>query len=105
MVDTEIILRTPVRVQDENGVWRDGDVTEHAVLAQVGSVTRSEFFGGGQNGLRPELVFTVFADEYRGEKECAHGGAAYSIYRTFHVPGTDYLELYVQRKAGVVNGA
>lgn len=104
MIDTEITFKTPTRAQDANGVWRETGLQDRTVLAQKDSVTRAEFFGGGQNGFRPEMVFTVAAVEYRGEAECIYAGRAYSIYRTYHVPGTDYMELYVQKKAGVNNG-
>lgn len=104
MVDTEITFRTPTRAKDANAVWRETGVEERVVLARMDSVSRNEFFSGGQNGLRPEMVFTVAAVEYRGEAECVHAGRAYSIYRTYNVPGTDDLELYVQKKVGVNNG-
>lgn len=104
MVDTEITFKTPTRTQDANGVWRETGLQDRVVLAQMDSVTRAEFFSGGQNGFRPELVFTVAAVEYQGEAECTHAGRAYSIYRTYHVPGTDYLELYAQKKVGVNHG-
>lgn len=104
MIDSEIIFKTPARVRDEKGVWKTNGEDQRTVLARVDSVTRAEFFSGGQNGFRPELVFTVAAVEYRGEAECDFADSAYSIYRTYHVPGTDYLELYVQRKVGVNNG-
>lgn len=69
------------------------------------SVNRSEFFAGGKAGFRPEMVFTIFHGEYRGEDTLTWNGTAYAIYRTFHRPGTDDLELYVKREVGVDNGA
>ena len=106
MVDTTIKLITPgTRYQDDYGIWRSGEKVEREILAQVASVGRREFFSGGEAGFKPEYQFTVFAAEYQGEAECEYGGNAYSIYRTYHVPGTDYLELYVQHKVGVANGA
>lgn len=104
MIDTLITFVTSDRYQDENGVWRTGSPVTRQVLAQVDSVTRDEFFRGGQNGLKPEFRFTVFWSEYHGERECDYMGTLYSIYRTYREPGSDYLELYVERKAGVNNG-
>lgn len=104
MVDTTIYLTTRPRYQDDNGVWRNGPAVSREIFAQVDSVTREEFFQGGRNGLRPEYRFTIFWAEWQGERECAYNGVNYSIYRTYHVPGTDYLELYVERKEGIVNG-
>jgi len=104
MTDTVITFVSSERTQDENGVWRAGSPVTRQVMARVDSVTRDEFFRGGQNGLRPEYRFTVFYAEYHGELECDYMGDLYSIYRTYREPGTDYLELYAERKAGVNNG-
>ena len=106
MVDTTITLTTPgTRAQDGAGVWRDGTPTQREIFARMSSVDRSEFYAGGESGLRPEMRFTVFQAEYQGETRLLWNGAAYAIYRTYQVPGTDDLELYVQREAGVHNGA
>ena len=106
MVDTEITLIRPAnREQDENGVWRDTGEETRTILARMDDVSRSEFFAAGQNGMRAEFSFIVNPVEYEGEKLCAWNGQRYAIYRTYHVPGTDDLELYVQREAGVTGGA
>ena len=106
MIDTTLRLISPAtRVQDEDGIWRTVGETAREILAQEDSIGRSEFFAAGQSGFRPERRFTVFAGEYRGEAACEYGGTRYAIYRTYHVPGTDYLELYAQREGGVHNGA
>ena len=68
-------------------------------------MTRNEFFSAGSQGMRPEFVFTVFIGEYNGQQICEYNGNRYAIYRTYHTEGTDYLELYVQREAGVHKAA
>ena len=106
MIDTTITLTTPgTRTQGGDGVWRDGTPTERDVFARMDSIDRREFYAGGEAGFRPEMRFTVFQAEYQGEDRLIWNGAAYAIYRTYHVPGTDDLELYVQREVGVHNGA
>ena len=106
MVDTEITLIKPsVRTQDDEGVWRSSSAVERTILARMDDVTRAEFFAAGQNGMRSEFRFVVAPIEYEGEQICAWNGTRYAIYRTFHVPGTDDLELYVHREAGVTRGA
>lgn len=106
MVDTEITLTTPgTRVQGSDGVWRDGTPTSREIFARMGSIGRSEFYAAGEAGFRPDMRFTVFQAEYQGEDRLIWNGDAYAIYRTYHVPGTDDLELYVQREVGVHNGA
>ena len=106
MVDTVISLITPqARQQDANGIWRTVGETSREVFAQMDTVNRREFFAAGEAGFRPEYKFTVAAIEYAGEAVCAHDGKRYAIYRTYHLPGTDTMELYVQREAGVHSGS
>lgn len=94
-----ITLVSETRTQDEYGVWRPTQ-TARDVYAQVDSITRSEFFEGGRNGLNPEYVFRMFQGAYQGEKICVYNGTAYSIYRTFNARN-DTIELYAERKEGV----
>lgn len=94
-----ITLVSYPRTQDANGVWRDSAPVERTVYCQVDSVTRSEFFDGGRNGLKPEYRFTMFFAEYLGERTVIYNGVAYSVYRTYHA-STDDLELYVERRTG-----
>lgn len=120
-MDDVITLVSCTKQRDEYGVERE-IVSTRDVLAQVHSVTRQEFFEAGRNGLNPSFVFTVFAGDYNDEGECRYNGNQYSIYRTYishgevrthvsntrksssvssyHMPGDDYIELYVERKGG-----
>lgn len=93
-----ITLISERRTQDANGVWQS-TTQERDVFAQVNSVTATEFFDGGRNGLNPEYRFVVFFADYAGERIVKYKGAAYSVYRTFHARA-DALELYVERKGG-----
>ena len=105
MVDTEITLIRPTeRYQDAEGVWRTRDETERTIFARMDDVTRAEFFAAGQKGMRAEFRFVVTPVEYEGERICDWNGRRYAIYRTYHVPGTDDLELYAEREAGVTHG-
>ncbi len=106
MTDTTIkLIGPPTRQQDARGVWRTTAATETEIFARVGSVTRNEFFSAGSQGMRPEFVFSVFIGEYDGQQICEYNGTRYTIYRTYHSEGTDYLELYVQRETGVHKAA
>lgn len=105
MVDTVITFTAPAtREQDAEGVYRDGEAVEREVYARMESVDRTEFFSGGKSGFRPELRFKVFHGEYHGEDELVWNGQHYAIYRTYRPDGSDELELYAQREAGVGNG-
>lgn len=74
-------------------------ITAKEVFCKKSSVTRSEFFNAGRNGLNPAFVFTVFKGEYAGESICEYNGETYAIYRTYETD-SDYIELYVERKGG-----
>ena len=63
------------------------------------SVTRSEFYEAGRNGLNPEYRFTMFFGDYSGESVVEYNGDTYSVYRTY-LRKTDIIELYVERKGG-----
>lgn len=117
-----IKLISETHVQDANGVWRDtgqaywkderGYIVRdeqhdelsfsqnyREVFCQVDSVTQSEFFEGGRNGLNPEYRFTMFAPDYQDERIVEYNGRLYAIYRTYQ-PRTDIIELYAERKGG-----
>lgn len=95
-----ITLVSRTKTQDANGVWRAGEETRRDVYCQVESVSRAEFYAGGENGMRPEYRFTMFFGDYQGEQRVIYNGVAYAVYRTYH-GRTDDLELYVQREVGV----
>lgn len=99
MKDDVLTLLSTKYEQNEYGVPIE-TVQERNVFCQVYSITRSEFFGSGREGLNPEYEFRMFAGDYQGEKLCMYEGKQYSIYRKYQVPGEDYIELYVERKAG-----
>lgn len=98
-MDDILYLVSQKQVRDATGIYKA--VTENTmVYCKVASVSRSEFFEGGRNGLNPEYQFTVFAGDYHGESVCRYRDKSYAIYRTYIVPGTDYIELYAQREGG-----
>ena len=90
--DVTIKLITPVMAADEYGIPQPGDPEEVEVMARVGSVTMSEFYEAGRNGLRPEFVFKMFLDDYNGEKLVEYNGKRYEVYRTY-MGRSDTIEL------------
>ena len=98
-MDDVLILIAQTQTQDARGVWLSTP-SEKQVFCNVSSVSRTEFFDGGRNGLNPEFRFTVFHGDYSGERICGYRGKTYAIYRTYIVPGTDYIELYAERQGG-----
>ena len=101
-MDDELKLIGQRFEKDDFGV--DKPVTaEKVVYCKKYSATRSEFFLGGRNGLNPVFKFEMFAAEYEGESVCEYRGNKYAIYSTFQEEGSDYIELYVERKGGLNN--
>ena len=92
-----ITLISVTQTQDEYGVWRMTE-TSKEVFCYTRSVTRSEFFQAGRNGLNPAFVFTIFGDDYSGEETVEYRGSRYGVYRTYR--DGDDLELYAERKGG-----
>lgn len=84
--------------RDDYGVMRKSEQSRQ-VYCSVESVTASEFFEGGRNGLNPEFRMTMFRHDYEGEPIVEYRGQRYSIYRTY-IGKNDSIELYVERKGG-----
>lgn len=93
-----IKLISSSKTQDQFGVWRE-TLTERQVFCDVSSVSASEFFEGGRNGLNPEYRMTMFNGDYQGETMLKYNDKTYAIYRTY-LGRNDELELYVERKGG-----
>lgn len=94
---TVIDLINVTTAQDSNGVWRESE-SARRVFAKIDSVSASEFFEGGRNGLNPSLRFLVFSGDYNGEQIVEHDGLRFAVYRTYQ--REDQTEIYVERKGG-----
>ena len=70
------------------------------VFCNISSVSASEWFEGGRNGMNPEYRATMFAPDYNGEDVAELDGIRYGIYRTYLGKG-ETIELYLERKAGI----
>ena len=69
------------------------------IFADVMSVSQSEFMSGGQMGLKPDLVFRVWRNEYNGEHTVDYDGTRYSVYRTYNA-NDGRVELYAEERVG-----
>lgn len=69
------------------------------IIAEVRSITQSEFMEASQNGLSPSYLFRVSVFGYSGEKSLIYNGARYSVYRTYETDD-NYIELYTESKVG-----
>lgn len=91
--DVIFLLREKTRVNEIGQRLPDG-FTEKEVYAKKTSVSQTEFFTAGQNGLKPDCMFEVYTFEYERETHVRHEGIVYTIYRTY-VSG-DNIELYCE---------
>lgn len=85
---------------DAYGVQRTTE-KRRKIYAQVTSVTASEWFEGGRNGLNPQYRFVIFKFEYHGEEIVEYKGSRYTVYRTYEARD-DALELYTEKRQGNV---
>lgn len=70
------------------------------VFCSVRSITQSEWYEAGKNGLKPTYCFEVFGPDYEGEKIVEYNGTRYGIYRTYRNKN-ERLELYAEEKGGL----
>lgn len=81
------------------GKSADEDV-KIAVFAEVDPVGRDEYEAAGQQGMKAEYKFTVWAAEYDGQEEVEYDGRRLSVYRTYGARSDDKIELYAAERAG-----
>lgn len=74
--------------------------TSRQVLCRKESVSQSEWYRAGVNGLKPQHKLTMFHGDYAGETIVELDGVRYSVYRTY-LAKHDRIELYLEKKAGV----
>lgn len=73
--------------------------TERKVYCRITSVSGSEWFEGGRNGINPEYRVVMFRYDYEGENIMKIDGTYYTVYRTYQ--GTsDSIELYLEKRKG-----
>lgn len=84
--------------EDSYGVQQKTETTTD-VYGYVDSVTASEVFEGGRNGLNPELRFTMTDLDYDDQTVLVRDSVRYAIYRTYR-PNNGTIELYCERKGG-----
>ena len=80
--------------------------TPKEVYCDVKSITQTEWFNAGRNGIEhPAFVFIMNRNEYAGEEAVLFNGQQYGVYRTYEAKNEN-LELYCEAKGGLhVGGA
>lgn len=70
--------------------------TETSVIGTLSGVMASEFYQAANTGYRPEIVVTVYEQEYAGQQHLRVNDITYTVIRTY-LSG-DFIELHCQRK-------
>ena len=76
--------------------------TETSAIGTLSGVTASEFYQAANTGFRPEIVVTLYEQEYAQQQRLRIGDTLYTVIRTY-LSG-DFIELHCQRKGADVNG-
>lgn len=84
--------------QDSIGEWTE-TASKKNVFAYVSSVTMTEFYQAGLQGMKPEFRFLIWLSEYDGEETLEYDGKIYTIYRTY-IRDDGRVELYVTLRKG-----
>lgn len=93
-----LISKNPV--QTNNYTWTNAE-TRTEVFCEVRSITQTEWFEAGRNGIdHPSFVFVMNRNEYSGQQIVEYEGQRYGVYRTYRGKNEN-LELYVEAKGGV----
>ena len=67
------------------------------------SVSRAEWHDAQRNSLNPDMMLTTNVRNYSNQTVVEYKGNTYAVYRTYHSKNGNNVELYLQRKAGIVN--
>ena len=83
MVRADVIALV-TETNSAHGVHETITENEREVMAEIRSVTRSEYYNALNAGVQPELVFKLTADgDYQDEHFLRYGGKKYRIVRTY----------------------
>lgn len=93
-----IKLVSATRTKNSKGIYEKVEV-EKQIFCSVKSVSMSEFFQGGQAGMKKQMRFDVFRYDYNDEEVLIYEGNRYSIYRTY-IAKNDIFELYAEMDPG-----
>lgn len=96
--NTAVLVQVEIE-SDTIGNQVEIDVRRTPLFCDVKSVTRSEFWSAGTNGVAPEITFVVHSYEYSGETRVEFGDQRYRVLRTFK-KGLEETELICARGIG-----
>lgn len=84
--------------QDAIGQWVESR-TERSLFGYINSVSATEFFQAGLQGMKPDYRIDIWMTEYEGEELIEYNGKVYNVYRSYK-RNDGRIELYVNEKKG-----
>lgn len=97
----DLILLVATGYETNNIGVQVPEETTREVWATLKSISRQEAFEASTAGLNPQFVARMPIVNYLGERTAVIKGKRYGIYRTYIVPDSDSIEIYLEEKAGV----
>lgn len=100
--DSVIYLIKIVYTKDDigNSIETIETIKKRKIFVEKKSIRQSEFYQAASTGLKPEITFVLWSQEYKGESKVEYDGKTYSIIRTYEkTDGT--TELSCEVKSGV----
>ena len=84
--------------QDDLGEWIETR-TNTEIFGWVESISMSEFYQAGMQGLEPDYKITIWAQEYGNQELIEYKDKIYNVYRTYRRKD-GRLEMYVTERKG-----
>lgn len=103
MFNDELVLITYGILEDSVGNKKKSEIRRKALLCEVRSTTRMEYYNHATADRRPEYVVTINSCEYEGEVDCEFRGRKYKISRIYENTDADrdMIELTLERQMGI----
>lgn len=100
MQDSKIKLISITYTEDEIGNQIPSE-TSTEVWAEITGIRSSEFYNAAVAGLKPEITFIVWANEYADQTKIEYNGKKYELIRIYINPAkSEMLELICQKVIG-----
>ena len=74
--------------------------TVSEVWGEVAGIRQSEFYNAAMTGMKPEITFVIWGNEYAGQSKIEYEGRKYKLIRTYINPSkSEMVELICEKVA------
>jgi len=75
--------------------------TSTEVWAEITGIRSSEFYNAALAGLKPEITFVIWANEYAGQSKIEYNSVKYKLIRAYNNPAkSEMIELVCEKVTG-----